>query len=108
MLKQIIALIVLSIAISLSMSHIQHGLQFLIDAHDWISHALMDVFSGGQAGNLLRDLITLLSIPIFIGLIPAIIYWLVKRHRFPYFMEIVWIVWLVQAGALVILYKIAA
>lgn len=108
MLKQIVALVILSIAITLSMSYMQHGLQFLIDAHDWISSILMDVFSGGQAGNLLRGLITLLSIPIFVGLVPTIGYWIVKRHWFPYFMEIVWVVWLLQAGALMVLYKVAA
>lgn len=104
MFKQIIALIVFSVAIVLSMSYAQQVVQVLIHAHDWIAQILTDVFSGGQAGNLARGLIALLSMPILLGLIPALLYWLIKRHWFPYFMQIVWIVWLIQAGALV-MYK---
>lgn len=107
MLKQIIALIALSVAIILSMSYAQQAVQFLLTAHDWISELLTDVFSGGQAGNIARGLIALLSVPVLVGLVPAIAYWMIRRHWFPYFMEIVWVVWLIQAGALVIMYKTA-
>jgi hypothetical protein len=105
MLKQVIALLVLSVVIVLSMSYVQHGVHWLLNAHDWVTQLLADVFSGGQAGSLLKGLIALLSIPILVGLLPAAIYWLIRRNWFPYFMEIVWIVWLVQAGALVMMYK---
>lgn len=105
MIKQVIALIALSIAIILSMSYAQHGLQWLISTHDWVSQILTEVFSGGQAGMLARGLIALLSVPVFIGLVPALVYWVVRRNWFPYFMEIVWVAWLIQAGALIIMYK---
>lgn len=105
MLKQMFVLICLSIAIIFSMSYAQQIIQLLIHAHDWISQILTDVFSGGQAGNLTRGLISLLSVPVAIGLITTIVYWMVKRNWFPYFMEVVWIVWLVQAGALLMMYK---
>jgi hypothetical protein len=105
MLKQIIALVAFSVAIVLSMSYVQHGVQWLVSAHDWVTQLLADVFSGGQAGSLLKALIALLTIPVIVGLIPAVIYWLVRRSWFPYFMEIVWVVWLIQAGALVVMYK---
>ena len=105
MLKHAIALIALSAAIILSMSYAQHGVQLLMNAHAWIAQLLTEVFSQGQAGNLARGLIALLSIPLIIGLIPSFIYWLLRRHWFPYFMQIVWVVWLVQAGALVMMYQ---
>lgn len=108
MLKQIVAIIALSIAIILSMTYAQLALQFLVDAHSWVSQVLTEVFSGGQAGNLARGLIALLTIPVLIGAIPAVLYWFVRRHWFPYFMEIVWIVWLLQAGALIVLFKVVA
>jgi hypothetical protein len=101
MLKQIIALIALSVAIVFSMSYAQQGIQWLVDAHGWISQILTHVFSAGQAGNLARGLIALLTLPVLIGFIPTFIFWLVRRHWFPYFMEIVWVVWLIQAGALI-------
>lgn len=105
MFKQIIVLLLLSVGIVLGMPYAQQGVQLLIDGHDWISQVLTDVFSGGQAGNIARELIALLSIPVIVGLIPALIYWMVKRHWFPYFMEIVWVLWLIQAGALAMMYK---
>lgn len=105
MLKQALALIVLSVAVVLSMSYAQEAVTYLLSAHDWISQLLTDVFSGGQAGNLARNLIALLSVPVLAGLIPALIYWIVRKHWFPYFMETVWVVWLIQAGALIVMYK---
>ena len=105
MLKQLIVLVAGSIAIILSMSYAQDTIQLLVSAHDWVSQILTQVFSGGQAGNLARGLIALLSMPILIGAIPTLLYWVLKRHWFPYFMEVVWIVWLIQAGALIIMYK---
>lgn len=107
MIKQIVALLALSVAITLSMAHTQQAMQLLLNAHEWIAQMLTDVFSGGQAGNLIRGLIALLAIPVLVGFVPTLVYWIVRRHWFPYFMEIVWVVWLVQAGALIIMYKAA-
>ena len=105
MIKQILALFIFSIVIVFSMSYAHQGLQYLIGLHELISALLTDVFSPGEAGMLARGLLTFLSIPLLAGLIPAFFYWVVKRHWFPYFMEIVWIIWLIQVGALVMIYK---
>jgi hypothetical protein len=101
MLKQIIALIAFSIAIVLAMSYAQQAVQLLVSAHGWVAQILTQLFSEGQAGNLARGLLALLALPVLIGLVPTIIYWMLRRHWFPYFMEIVWVVWLIQAGALI-------
>lgn len=108
MIKQVIALIALSVGVVLSMSYAQQGVEWLVTAHQWVSQLLTEVFSGGQAGNIARGLIALLSIPVIIGLVPTVVYWVVRRHWFPYFMEIVWVVWLIQAGALIVMYKAGA
>src|SRR3989442_1073125 len=105
MLKQIILLLLLSLLVINFMSYTQHGLEFLVTAHDWIADVLTQVFSGGKAGELSRQLITLLAVPVFIGLIPAIIYAIVRRNWFPYFMRLVWIVWLIQATALIVVFQ---
>lgn len=102
MIKQAVVLVALSAGIVLSMSYAQQGVEWLVAAHSWVSQLLTDVFSAGQAGNLARGLLALLCIPVLAGLIPTVLYWVVRRHWFPYFMEIVWVVWLVQAGALVV------
>lgn len=105
MIKQIIALIVGSIVIVLTMSYDHSALQFLLTTHDWIANVLTEVFSGGQIGNMMRSLFALLFVPVLVGAVPALIYWLLRRHWFPYFMEVVWAVWLVQIGALVMMYQ---
>ncbi|HLB42794.1 MAG TPA: hypothetical protein VJN02_08115 [Gammaproteobacteria bacterium] len=105
MLKHSIVLIALSILIIFFTTYAQQGMQWLLTAHDWVSNALTNVFSGGQAGNMVRELLVLLCIPVAVGLLPAVIYWVVRRHWFPYFMEVVWIVWLIQVGALLTMSK---
>jgi len=105
MVKHLIILVLLSVLVVLGMQYPQIGVKGLLAAHDWVSQLLTQVFSGGQVGNTIRELLALLCIPVVVGLIPSIIYWVVRRHWVPYFMEIVWIVWLVQFGALAIAYK---
>ena len=100
MFKHIILILALSVAIVMATPYAQQIIQWLLLAHSWINNMLTNIFTGGEAGNIVRELIALLSMPILIGLIPAILYWMVRRHWFPWFMEIVWIVWLLQAGAL--------
>lgn len=105
MIKQIIAILVFSILVTIGMPYAQQGLQYIILAHDWISDLLTQVFSGGQIGNIIRNTITLLTIPILIALIPALVYWIFKRSWFPYFIEILWVILLIESSALAILYK---
>lgn len=102
MIKHIIALIALSVGIVFAMSYAQSFIQILITAHDWVSELLTDVFSVGQAGNLARGLIALLALPFLAALLPTVLYWFIRRSWFPYFLQIVWVVWLLQAGALLV------
>src|SRR3990167_11420877 len=102
MLKHIIALLVVSVVVVLFMPYAQQAIQLLITSHDWIAQALADIFAGSKAGLIAKELIALLSVPLLAGLVPAIIYWLFRRHWLPCFMEIVWVIWLLQVGALVI------
>lgn len=108
MIKQLLALIVFSLAVILCMPYAQHAVELLISAHNWVSTLLTEVFSSDRAGNLVRGLLALLTIPFVIGFIPALVYWLLKRNWFPYFMQVVWIIWLIQVGALIVVYKTVA
>ncbi len=107
MLKQIISFLViiaLSAAVAFFMPQAQKIIQLLVSAHDSVSGILTSVFNGGPAGNIAREGVALLIIPLLAGLIPAMIFFLVRKHWLPWFMEIVWIVWLLQAGALLVNY----
>ena len=105
MYKQILslfAIIALSAVIVFFMLQSKQALEYLVSAHEWVANLLKEVFSGGNAGNISRNLVALLAIPMIAGLVPSLIFWLMRKRWFPYFMDIVWIVWLVQAGALII------
>lgn len=104
MIKQIVALVIGSLAVIITMVYEQHALQYLITSHNWVAQLLREVFSGGQVGTIARELIAILAIPLCIGIAAALIYYLVKRHWFPYFMEVVWIVWIIQVSALIATY----
>lgn len=105
MFKHLVAIVALSLAIVMFMTHAQQVIDNLLAAHDWVAKALSAVFSNEKPGDTAKNLIALLAIPFVIGLIPSIFYWLLRKSWFPYFMNIVWIVWLVQVGALIMVLK---
>ncbi len=105
MYKQILSLLLvvaLSAAVVVFMPQAKHALEWLVSAHSYVSELLTAVFNGGNAGNIARGLAALLAIPFLAGFIPSLLYFLFRKSWCPYFMEIVWIVWLLQTGALVI------
>ncbi len=108
MFKQIVFLVVMTLLVILGIVYVQQGLQYLVAAHDWIDETLKQVFTDGQAGAICRQFISMLAIPLLVGLVPAAIYGLLRRQWFPYFMQFVWVTWLLEVGALVMVYKAAA
>lgn len=107
MLKQILSffiIIALSALVVFFMPESQKAVQTLVTAHDWITDLLTKVFNGDFAGNIARDLTALLCIPLIAGLIPAILFFVVRKRWLNCFMEIVWFVWLAQTGALLMKY----
>lgn len=105
MFKNLLAIILLSVAVIFTMTYAQTALHALLSAYDWISNELKDVFTQGKAGDLARQLLALLFVPFIVGFVPALIFWFARRKWFPYFMHLVWATWLIQTSAIVILYK---
>ena len=101
----LVGIILLSVIVVIAMPYAKEASLALLNAHDKVSQLLTEVFSGGETGNLIRLAIALLIIPLAVALIPAILFWFTKRRWFPYFMPVMWTVWLVQTAALVALYK---
>lgn len=107
MLKQILSffiIIALSALVVFFMPESQKVVETLVTAHAWVTDLLTKVFNGDYAGNIARDLIALLCIPLAAGLIPAILFFALRKRWLNCFMEIVWFVWLVQTGALLMVY----
>ena len=101
MIKNLALLIILSLLAIIGMHYAEIGLHGLLTAHTWISETLKEVFTGGQAGNISRELIALLAVPFLVGLVPALLYWFAKRKWLPCFMQIVWVIWLIQTSAII-------
>lgn len=101
--KNLLVLVLFSLGVIYGAPHLRPTLFFLVSSRDWISQLLLQVFSGGQLGFIIRKLLSLLAIPLLVGAIPAFIYWLSKRRRFPYLMQVIWAVWLIQTTAIVLL-----
>lgn len=100
MIKKLIALLGVSFALIFFFPYAEQLISWLLEAYQRVTTLLSEVFAGGQLGNHAREFIAILVIPAIAGLIPIIFYSLWRRQLFPYFMDVVWFVWLIQAGAL--------
>ena len=81
-------------------------MSFLVMLHGWLINLLSIIFSDSFFGHFTRDLLGLFILPVVVGLILISVFWLVRRRFFPYTEFIVWSIWLLQLGALVVLHKI--
>lgn len=95
MLKQCAIYFILSILIVLFAGY-AHLLIIYIDvAYTYINVKLAPLFSHAPSGGFIRNVISLVLLPVIIVGIPALIYQLIKKQQMPYFIEIIWLFWLV-------------
>lgn len=95
MLKQSILIIVLSLIAIFFRVELSHALDLLVRAHNSVSHLLRLVFADDAIGRTIQNLIALILIPTFCGLIVGLGFWLVKRGTMPHIMAVVWVLWLI-------------
>lgn len=95
--KHLAALVILTVIVLLGHSVIHAGLGIWMDLQVWLANDLGDVFSNGGVGAWIKKLLTFLAVPLFLTLVPAGIYWAMKRATMPYMKEIFWVLWIVQA-----------
>lgn len=95
MVKQFILIILFSFAAILFRTQLHHALGSLVYVHNYIAQGLHAVFSDDNAGRLIQDIISLLFIPIIVGLIVAMMFLLFKREAVTHTMAVIWVVWLV-------------
>lgn len=101
MLKQLIILLLLSLVVIFGTQYILPLISVVLSTHHWVSQSLLQIFTGGKAGNAIREFIALWFVPLCLTLIPTLIFWLAKRRFFPYFFHTLWVIWLVQTTALI-------
>jgi hypothetical protein len=95
MLKQVILILVLSLIAIFFRVELSHLLNGLVYAHNQVSHLLHMIFAEGATGRVIQNLIALLIIPLAIGLMVGVVFWLVKRDTMPHIMSVVWVLWLI-------------
>lgn len=106
MINKLIALVIISVLVVFFPAYTEQVMSWVLMFHAWVVDFLANIFSDGQLGRVIRDLLGLIAFPVVVGLVPAIIFWIAKRRLFPYFVMFVWSAWLLQLGALVVLHKI--
>lgn len=92
---QALVFIALSIVAILLMHQIHIVLQWIADAHLFLSDKLAILIHGDSWLRIARMSLALIIIPLVVALIPAFIYWLFKRHSMPNIMTVIWIIWVV-------------
>ncbi len=92
---QALAFIALSIIAILLVHEIHIVLQWIADAHQFLSDKLALLIPGDSWIHIARLSLALMIIPLIVASIPAFIYWLFKRHSMPNIMTVIWIIWVV-------------
>lgn len=95
MVKQIVLIISLSACVIFFKTQLNHLLEVLIHIHNYIYLSLHMIFSDGNVGRLIQDMISLLLIPFMGGLMVATVFWMFKREAMPHTLGLVWVVWLI-------------
>jgi hypothetical protein len=91
LLKQSVAYFVLSLLVVLCAKYIHLGIVYLDMIYTYLNVLIVPYI----AGAWLRNVLIMISLPLILTAIPAIIYRLIKKANMPYFLESVWILWLV-------------
>ena len=102
--KHILILLMLSLISILWIKEITHVLNYLIHGYIYLSKCLKPFIMGGYMIAILRQALVLMMIPMLVMMIPAGIYWLIRRRLMPWFYEAVYAAWFVMLTTLA-LYK---
>ncbi|HAF87072.1 MAG TPA: hypothetical protein DCG13_00750 [Legionellales bacterium] len=63
----------------------------------YVTLKIMPVMHALDLSRSTARVLILIGLPMILALIPASFYWLIKRRYMPYFIEVVWSIWLVLA-----------
>lgn len=60
-----------------------------------LSSGLTLIFSSDQTGRIVQSVVILIVIPLIVGGIVALVFWLLKRSAMPHIMTTIWLTWTV-------------
>ena len=95
MLKQGLIYLVLSILVIVFAEYAHLAIVYIDMFYTWISVKLNPIFSVSTYGIRIRNVFSLVLMPVMIAGIPALIYRAIKGRPMPYFVETTWVLWLI-------------
>lgn len=95
MLKQSLLYLILSALVVVFAKYVQIVIVYIDILYVRFTIQLAPFFSNTQSGYIIRNVLSLVLIPLMLVGIPALIYRTIKKKDMPYFMEITGFVWLI-------------
>jgi hypothetical protein len=95
--KQSSVYLMLSLLIILYSHQMKLFFVYMNMLYAYINLLLQPLFGSGIMGEAFRNMSALVLIPLVLSGIPALIYWIIKRKKMPYFIELTWLFWLILA-----------
>nr|WP_058462336.1 hypothetical protein [Legionella adelaidensis] len=95
MTRQSLLYLFLSILVVIFAEYAQLLIVYIDMVYTWTNVELAPVFSSVGLGNIVRQVFTLVIIPVGIAAIPALIYRLIKGENMPYLIPLSWLLWLI-------------
>ena len=93
--KNFLTLLIASLVVVFFKHELAYVMDWMLSIHDHVISLLGHIFSHGKSGMVVLSVLTLLLIPILVGVVVGGVYWMVRRNRMPYLVELVWVIWFV-------------
>jgi len=106
MFSKLVILVVVSVFVVFFPAYGLMVMNWILQFHAYVVDFLAGIFSDGQVGHIIRDLLGLVALPVLIGVLFALVYWIARRKLPSFFASVVWSVWLLQLGALLVVDKL--
>ncbi len=95
MIRHILYLVGLSVAAIFFKNQLVHVVHFLMYLHARIANGLGVIFSVDMVGEMVQSVLSLLLIPVVVGIVIGLAHFMLKQVHFPHTMTVIWISWAV-------------
>ena len=100
MIKHILMLIAFSVAAIFFQSELVGVLHFFMSIHNQIAKGLGMIFSFSTVGEVVQSVLSLLLIPVVLGVVFAVAHFFIKQQHFPHTLPVIWVCWAVLLASI--------
>lgn len=97
MIKTIVSVLIASIVVVIFNTWLQPFLAWIYQGYQSVVHLLQFVFATNATAKQITHIIPLFIIPVVIMGIVSLLYFAIRRRRFPWMVELLWATWLILA-----------